>query len=234
MTSPAVQRRMSRAWVSVAVLLALFVVTDLAAYRARSGTALDHAVLNAVVGSRTPGLTTLAVVITTVFSPVGTGAMAVIAATVLWWRLRSPRPTILVLLALSAAGGASSATKYLVGAHRPAATMQLVGERSPSFPSGHVTGTVALVGVLTVIVGCHTHVVRRWTMAVAGAIIAAAVAWSRLYLGVHWLTDVVGAALLGALVTVLAHLAYRQVLRRPANPGSTIPQPTDLGSQVTR
>lgn len=222
------------AWVFVAVLLALFVLTGLVAYRAVSGTAFDHAVLDAVVGSRARGLTTLAVAITTVFSPVGTGVMAAIAALLLWWRLRSPRPAVVLLLAVSAAGIASSATKYLVDAHRPAAAMQLISERSPSFPSGHVTGTTAMVGVLAVIIGCHTHVVRRWTLAAVAALIAAAVAWSRLYLGVHWLTDVVGAGLLGGLVSVLAHLAYRRVLQPPANPVSPMTQPEDVGSQLIR
>ena len=80
------------------------------------------------------------------------------------------------------------------------------GERRRSnaaFPSSHAANAFAVATVLA----------RRWRRATLPAFaLAAAVAWSRVYLNRHWLTDVVAGAVLGALVawwTVTAWRAWR-------------------------
>lgn len=73
-------------------------------------------------------------------------------------------------------------------------------EESPvdsSFPSGHVAAAAAY-GALVVVVAWHT---RRWWLraatVVAVAMVVAIVAWSRVYRGMHYLSDVVAGAALG-------------------------------------
>lgn len=196
------------------MLLTLFAVLGVLAHQVRSGTALDHAVLDAMVTHRSPGLTAWALTITTVFSPVGTGVLAMATAALLWWRLGSPRPPLLVLATLAGAGVASTLTKLFVGAHRPPAAVQLISETDHSYPSGHVTGTVALLGALAVVVGHRTGPVARAALGTATVLAAVAVGCTRLYLGVHWASDVLGGLLLGAAAAVLAHLAFRR-MREP-------------------
>lgn len=91
------------------------------------------------------------------------------------------------------------AVKELVDRPRPDIG-RLVAGNGPSFPSGHVMAAVAIWGLLPPVVALLTG--RRsawwWSVALSGTVITA-VAFSRVYLGVHWLTDVVGALLLGAL-----------------------------------
>ena len=89
--------------------------------------------------------------------------------------------------------------KELVGRQRPDID-RLVPGNGPSYPSGHVMAAVAIWGLLPPVVALLTG--RRsawwWSVGISGSVVSG-VAFSRVYLGVHWLTDVAGALLLGAL-----------------------------------
>jgi undecaprenyl-diphosphatase len=76
---------------------------------------------------------------------------------------------------------------------------RLVNGMGPSFPSGHVMAAVALWGLLPIVVGLFTRNRRIWwaSAAVSGAVIVL-VAASRVYLGVHWFSDVTAGLLLGS------------------------------------
>src|SRR5207302_4061915 len=79
-----------------------------------------------------------------------------------------------------------------------------------AFPSVHVTQAVAVYGAAAAMLSAQT---RSWSLKVtawAGAfLVAAAVGLSRLYLGVHWLTDTVGGAILGLVWLQLLLLMVR-------------------------
>jgi membrane-associated phospholipid phosphatase len=197
---------------TITVPVSLFVALGFVAHHAAAGTTVDHAVLAWMVNHRSAGLTSVAIAVTNVGSPVGVTVIAVVAAGVSWWRVGSARPAILILTTLAVAGAISTLTKMIVGAHRPAQAVQLIVETDRSFPSGHVTGTLALLGALVVVIGHHNgRAVSAAVIALAAAA-TVAVALTRLYLGVHWVTDIVGGLLLGAAAAVIAHLAYRRMM----------------------
>ncbi|WP_291526101.1 phosphatase PAP2 family protein [Branchiibius sp. NY16-3462-2] len=108
--------------------------------------------------------------------------------------------------------------KNTVGRARPPiADMLGASPHSYSFPSGHTAMSTVLYGVLTVVLCRHVaHGVGRWLLAVNAALLVVGVGLSRVYLGFHWLTDVLaGWALGGAIVTVaIVVLNSRKLDRR--------------------
>jgi undecaprenyl-diphosphatase len=124
--------------------------------------------------------------------------------------VRRPQLLLLVLAADVVADLAAYGIKEAVGRARPA-FRPLVGEpHTPSFPSGHAATSFACAAVLA------------WTMpklALPAFVLAAAIAFSRVYVGVHYPLDVIGgAALGGALATALLLLAAGRRRSRPARP----------------
>ena len=107
----------------------------------------------------------------------------------------------LVVVPISSIGAATMVTFIKLGIGRPRPTVgEIVATANGfSFPSGHSAQAVACYGALAWLVA-HVTVTRRATLlAWAGAVtIALLIGFSRLYLGVHWFSDVVGGFVLGA------------------------------------
>lgn len=78
---------------------------------------------------------------------------------------------------------------------------RLVPGNGPSFPSGHVMAAIALWGLLPVVVALYTR--RRavwWAAAALAGTLIAGISASRIYLGVHWFSDVTGGLIVGAFL----------------------------------
>ena len=79
------------------------------------------------------------------------------------------------------------------------------GHPGNSYPSGHLVRALVVYGLSAFVVYRLAESERRGGLAVAGAIlVVVAVAFDRLYLGVHWLSDVLGALLLGGVFLLAA------------------------------
>jgi undecaprenyl-diphosphatase len=109
--------------------------------------------------------------------------------------------------------------KLVVGRPRPQLWPRLVEATGYSFPSGHALGSAALYGFLA-------HVLaRRWprhrlALYAGGILTALYVGGGRLYLGVHWPSDVLAGWTLGALLCgAAASWLDRGRLARTASPG---------------
>jgi undecaprenyl-diphosphatase len=86
---------------------------------------------------------------------------------------------------------------------------RLVAGHGPSFPSGHVMAAMALWGMLPLVVSLYTRRRDVWWGSVAVAVtIIGGIAASRVYLGVHWFSDVVGGLLAGAIFLVGVQAVY--------------------------
>ncbi|MCV7013819.1 phosphatase PAP2 family protein [Mycolicibacterium madagascariense] len=198
------------------VLAVAFVGLAVLAHLDASGTGLDHRVLGWVAGRRCQGLTTAAGVTTTLASPTATGLLAAVAALACWRRRRAVRPAVVVLGTVLIANGLAVVSKRLVAEQRPPGSRAFQLGIAHSFPSGHVTGTLALFGIVAVVVGRAGTAAVRTALAAVAVAATSVVALSRLYLGVHWVTDVAGGLLLGGAAVLAGSMACdRREARRP-------------------
>lgn len=166
-------------------------------------TGFDRPVLAWMVAHRDPVATAVATAVT---DAGGTISMAVLAAIVAAWLLWRGRRGSAVLVVLTAVGAAAlvTLTKTLVGRVRPPVPLRLMTETSASFPSGHTLGSTAVIGVVTAVMVVAMHRGTGRIMLVTAAVTAvAAIGLSRLYLGVHWATDVLEGWLIGGVWLVL-------------------------------
>jgi undecaprenyl-diphosphatase len=77
-----------------------------------------------------------------------------------------------------------------------------------SFPSGHATVAVGLYGMLTLVLAYHLRGAARWAVVVLGISVVLLIGFSRLYLGVHYPTDVVAGYLAALLWLVCVGAVY--------------------------
>lgn len=101
------------------------------------------------------------------------------------------------------APAANLGVKELVARPRPDADLWLVMETGFAFPSGHSVFAMSFLGALVWLAGraniLDGHPAVRRTVQVVLALLILAVGFSRLYLGVHWPSDVIGGFLFGGL-----------------------------------
>lgn len=77
-----------------------------------------------------------------------------------------------------------------------------------TFPSGHSTVNAALYGFLAIIVAWEVGMRWRFVVATATALLVAAIAFSRIYLGAHWVSDVLAGLAFGVAWATLLAIAY--------------------------
>ncbi len=212
----AAARRLSRAEGVFLVGLAAFSVLAVLA-KANAYFTWDERVADAVQSFSPPGMETFMRVVS--FPGDGVTSWLIVGVALLLFFLRGRRSEGFGLL-LSAAGGSAinRVIKYVIGRPRP--TMELVrvsGEWAhESFPSGHVVFYVCFFGFLFFAAFAllpKGSTKRRLACALA-ALPVLLVGLSRVYLGAHWPSDVLGAYLLSGMWLALSLDLYRRWKRR--------------------
>jgi len=183
---------------------------------------LDHPVLDAAKTVRSPALDLAITAYTNVGGTVGMPIIAVGIMIALATKRRSWTPVILMLTAGLGSLLMTILGKPLFGRTRPDLADAIPPyEHSPSFPSGHSLNSIVIAGIVAylIILRLKTAKARIITVVLASAF-AATMGLSRVYLGHHWLTDVLAAWTLDiawlALV-ITAHRLYLTVRTRRSN-----------------
>ena len=136
-------------------------------------------------------------------------AVVVLAALVRLVRRRALRTAGWVLVATVLVGPLTTLLKELVGRPRPQFAEGGAELDSLSFPSGHASGVATLVTVALVVAWPLLAPAGRRRALVAGVLLALLVGCTRMWLGVHFLSDVVGGWALGVAWSLLVALASR-------------------------
>ncbi len=139
----------------------------------------------------------------------------VLLSALIFFLFKYRRETLFVLLT-SLSGLVSSAVKILVNRPRPAEPLVHIVQKvnQQSFPSGHVLFYIVFFGFLTVLM-YHLKTIPKIIRIVITAIsmlLIFTIPFSRIYLGAHWFTDVLGGFLLGMLCLYALCFFY---FRRP-------------------
>lgn len=180
---------------------------------------IDLPVVRYLAEHRTAWLTTTMRGVTWLGSTVVLVPLVVIVG--LWSRRRTRSWAVLVQLALSLGGAIAlyNLIKPLVGRPRPHVGHLVSTATGYAFPSGHATQTVAVAVTLAAmgaaITGSWPRKVAIWSAATLACLL---IGFSRIYLGVHWPTDVLAGYALGALWAAMCALAIRRPTRETSQP----------------
>jgi undecaprenyl-diphosphatase len=148
-----------------------------------------------------------------------------VGAGLLWrWRTRTWRPLLLLASAYADAWALQITIKLLTHRPRPPAALALDFFSGYAFPSGHATNASAVYGMLAALLATVT---TRWNRKVTLWAVAAGlvllVGLSRIYLGGHWLTDVLGGFTLGAAWLFALLTITRTIEGLYTDPAATTP-----------
>ena len=183
-----------------AVLLVVFVVMLVLVAGFREPPRIDTGVRQWFVEHRSTALTAFFRVVTTVGSPVGVAVSTAAVVAVLCARRRSTWPLLLGAVSLVGAQVIGTVLKVVVARPRPPLLDRVPGVSANGldFPSGHSTQSAAAYLVLAVLLAERVAARgRRAVIYLVAGIAIALVGTSRLYLGVHWFTDVTASWCLG-------------------------------------
>jgi len=110
--------------------------------------------------------------------------------------------------ALTVLGGLLAVQVLKWTIHLPRPVSIYAGASAFSFPSGHTTMSVVLYGFLAILIVRQIGAAWRWGLVSSVVLIAFIIGFSRLYLGAHWLSDVLGGYFIGTSWTAIVGIAY--------------------------
>ncbi|MBW4657946.1 MAG: phosphatase PAP2 family protein [Drouetiella hepatica Uher 2000/2452] len=208
---------MSRHWQSVTVALLgvliplqAFLILALVIWRHQGGLQWDIAILNGVHGMASPQLDAFAKVLTNFGTAWGVfPAVGLIALSLLFYRRW--RSLTYVLITTIGCGMINTSAKAFLHRDRPS-----LWEHSSihgfSFPSGHAMSSMVLVVALTVLAWK-----TRWRgLAIGlGSLFVTAIGWTRLYLGVHYPSDILAGWMLTLAWAISVSLIVRPNFQPP-------------------
>jgi len=169
----------------------------------------DTALLHWIHGWASPTWDRVALIVTNFGSPEATVGMTAFGIGGLWL-LRRRWAAVVLMLGVGGAAIINTFLKLEFHRLRPSLWQPLVTEQSFSFPSGHAMVSSALVCSVVYILW-HTR--WRWWAIVAGGALTVLIGLSRLYLGVHYPTDVLAGWTVGFIWVVIVRAVLLMSVR---------------------
>jgi undecaprenyl-diphosphatase len=206
MTEERPPRRLQWRYVAVIVTLAAIWLVMLL----RGAGPLDRMIYEALYAGDRPVLQAIARGFTALGEPTVLIAAGFLVAAWLWWRSRG-RMALTLMLVILIGRGLSEMQKYWIARARPDLEPHLVVVKTQSFPSGHATSSMIFYLAFALALTAGT----RWhrPAAAAAVLLSLLIGTSRVMLGVHWPSDVIGGWAFGMLWVLLTLRPAERLLR---------------------
>ncbi|PID22264.1 phosphatase PAP2 family protein [Sporosarcina sp. P3] len=208
-------RELSLRLLFVWIICILF--TGIFAYIARSIhvqsiSSFDEPIIDFVQSAESPGLTSIMKLFTTIGSTTSVALLALLTLGVLVWKKHRAQ-AVLFAIALAGTGILNQLLKFIFKRERPD-FHRLIDIGGYSFPSGHTMMAFSLYTILAYIVWRNlVNSGSRVAIILLAAMMIVMIAVSRIYLGVHFPSDIVG-GVLASSVWLFASIAFYQRFQR--------------------
>lgn len=193
-----------RALLPMLVLLALNYGVGYGIVHSWEGWHFEDAVNAALQSGRTPDLDTAARVASAIGSAPGNIGACIVFMALVFWRTKRWWVALLPGLALSLEAIVHAVTSVVVNRTRPQVEHLDAAQPTASFPSGHVGASLAQILILFFLAAALQSVLARSAVVLVGVGFVMLLAFSRLYLGMHHVSDVVVGLLNGIVCACLA------------------------------
>lgn len=177
------------------------------------GRAIDRRIYEVLYAGHRPVLAAIAHALTMFGEPTVLIAAGLAVALWVWWRRHHPHLAIAITLVILLGRGLSEIQKYTIARPRPELEPHLVLVKTSSFPSGHATSS--MIFYLTLALALVPEGPWRRGAVVAAIVLSLLVGLSRVMLGVHWPSDVIGGWSFGMLWVLLTLRRAEELLVRP-------------------
>ena len=204
---PSQRRRLL--WIGLAlVFFGTFLKVSWELYEGPKLESLDRALLVFIAGFRVPALNGPAVDITALGSATVLTFVVLTSVTLLLLD-RDRRGALYLAMGSVGAGVGTFVIKHLFGRERPTVVPRLAEVGGSSYPSGHSLGATSIYLLLMFLTWRHFRSLRaRAIILVLTGLLIGGVCFSRLYLGVHYPSDVLSGFLFGTAWTCLLTSAF--------------------------
>lgn len=143
------------------------------------------------------------------------GEIGVIAVLTLflmmWWWKNKKREAVFFGGVVAFAGIMIYVLKKLIARPRPG--FALVAEQSYSFPSGHALSAMVFFGLLAYLQIQNVSWQKKILFWMSAGFLILMISWSRLALGVHWTSDIVGGWAIGAIILCISIQVHKKYFR---------------------
>lgn len=164
--------------------------------------AFDSSIRGAMRGMQSPMWTSLFLAVTklgsTLYLTVFGCAAGIVFIVLRWWR-----PLLLLIVAMAGQAALHHGFKWLIARPRPSALIAYPPAESFSFPSGHALSALCLYAMIAWAFTSHTEnsALKSGTW-IATIVLVFLVGMSRVYIGVHYPSDVIAGFLAAAIWTI--------------------------------
>lgn len=174
----------------------------------------DGAVMVFFATHRSQSITEVMRIVSFVGSDIALGVVVALGSMFGWYATRNRTWLAFPIISIVGLIAIVQILQHLIDRARPPTSLAVVAVSGASVPSGEVAATLVAFGSVALIAAAAYGWTVKVAVPTAALIMTGLVALSDLYLGVHWLTDIVGGATLGALWLV-ASFSLLKVLGTP-------------------